>query len=180
MQVSSSPTPEVEMLLLLIAVPVVTLAAFTHKLLQAYAPSNVLIRCVRTSRPTIGAAAALCVLALGCVAAVHAISLAIATGAPGWLNLVVLVLAWDAIKFFGMVALLSLRLLRISGRPRDGRGSGTSTRYRRRADSPLDLRIAPVPAAPFDRWSALLSASHGQALVWNGLRVDRGRYECAP
>lgn len=178
------------MLLLLIAVPVVILAAFTQRLLQAYAPSNVLIRCVRTSRPTVGAAAALCVLALGCVAAVHAISLAIATGAPGWLNLVVLVLAWDAIKFFGMVALLSLRLLRILGRPLDGRGSGsgTSTRYRRRADSPLDLRIAPVPAAPFhrwsalrsNRWSALLSASHGQDLVWSGLRVDRGRYECAP
>ncbi|SEE59927.1 hypothetical protein SAMN04488561_1899 [Jiangella alba] len=118
------------MLLLLIAVPVVILATFAQRLLQACAPSNVLIRCVRTSRPTIGAAAALCALALGCVAAVHAISLAIATGAPGWLNLVVLVLAWDAIKFFGMVAVLSLRLLRILGRPLDGRGSGTSRRYR--------------------------------------------------
>jgi hypothetical protein len=45
------------------------------------------------------------------VAAVHAISLAIAAGAPGWLNLVVLLLAWDAIKFAVVACLTSLHRL---------------------------------------------------------------------
>jgi hypothetical protein len=97
------------MLLLLIAAPVVMLAALTHSMLQAYAPSNVLIRHVRATRPTLRMAVALGALAFGCALAVHTVDRAIEAGAPGWLNLVGLVLAWDAIKFAVMACLSSVR-----------------------------------------------------------------------
>jgi hypothetical protein len=97
------------MLLLLIAVPVIVLGAFAHSLLQAYAPANVLVRRVRASRPTFRTAVALGALAFGCASAVQTIHLAIEAGAPGWLNLVAFVLAWDAIKFAVMACLISVR-----------------------------------------------------------------------
>jgi hypothetical protein len=97
------------MLLLLIAVPVIVLGAFAHSLLQAYAPANVLVRRVRASRPTLRMAVALGALAFGYASAVQTIHLAIEAGAPDWLNLVVLVLAWDAIKFAVMACLTSVQ-----------------------------------------------------------------------
>jgi hypothetical protein len=107
---------------LLIAVPVIFLAALAHSILHVYAPSNILIRHVRaSSRPTLRMAIRLGVLAFGCALAVHGVNGAIQAGAPAWLNLVVLVLAWDAIKFAVMACLTSLhRLSRASpphGRP---------------------------------------------------------------
>lgn len=99
------------MLLLLIAVPAVILAALAHSILQTCAPSNILIRHVRASRPTLRMAIGLGVLAFGCALAVHGVGRAIGGGAPAWLNLVVLVLAWDAIKFTVMACLTSLNRL---------------------------------------------------------------------
>jgi hypothetical protein len=90
-------------------VPVIVLVAFMHRLLQTYAPANVLVRRVRASRPTLRMTVMLGALTFGCALAVRTIHLAIEAGAPGWLNLVVLVLAWDAIKFAVMTCLVSLR-----------------------------------------------------------------------
>lgn len=42
----------------------------------------------------------------GLALAMHAVATAVSGGAPGWLNLVVLVLAWDAIKF-GWLAIVT-------------------------------------------------------------------------
>lgn len=50
------------------------------------------------SRPTLRTCAMLVVLAAGLLAAMKVAADAVAAGAPGWLNLFVLVLAWDAIK----------------------------------------------------------------------------------
>lgn len=97
------------MLLLLIAVPVIVLVAFAHIVLQAYAPSNVLLGRVRQSRPTLCTALSLGALAFACALAVQAIRFVIESGAPRWLNLVVLVLAWDAIKFAVMACLTLVR-----------------------------------------------------------------------
>lgn len=119
------------MLLLLIALPVIILVTLSHGLLQAYAPSNVLIHHVRSTRPTIRTAVALGALAFACALSVHALHLAIEAGAPGLLNLLVLLLAWDAIKFAVMACLTSLhRLSEGFAFPRVGRpirGSRHST-----------------------------------------------------
>lgn len=87
------------MLLQLIAVPAVVLVTVGHALLHAYAPSNVLIRRVRGSRPTLRMAVVVGALAVGCAFLVLTLHLAVEAGASGWLNVVVLLLAWDAIKF---------------------------------------------------------------------------------
>jgi hypothetical protein len=85
-------------MLLLLAMPVMATVALAHRLLLAFAPSNVLIRRVRASRPTFRSAAVQAVAAVVLVRTAHTLSLAIRTGAPDWLNLLVLVLLWDAVK----------------------------------------------------------------------------------
>jgi hypothetical protein len=99
------------MLHLLIVVPVIVLVVCAHSLVQTYAPTNVLVRRVRSSRPTFRMSVALGALAFGCASAVLTSHLAIEAGAPGWLNLVVLVLAWDAIKFAVMACVTSVSRL---------------------------------------------------------------------
>jgi hypothetical protein len=96
-------------LIQLVTAPVVISVAVLYRLLQAYAPSNFLLRRVRTSRPTVGMAVALVALAFACAVSVQTIRLAMAAGAPEWLNLFVLVLAWDAIKFAVTACLTSMR-----------------------------------------------------------------------
>ncbi|MGL5824509.1 MAG: hypothetical protein ACRCYU_06700 [Nocardioides sp.] len=75
--------------------------------LLLYAPSNLLLARARSARPTLRLAAGLGLLALVLVAVGHRVALAIEDGAPGWLNLAVLVLLWDAVKVL-LVALCVL------------------------------------------------------------------------
>lgn len=110
-------------MLLLIAVPVIILVVFAHSLLQAYAPSNVLIRRLRASRPTLSRAGAVAVIALLCVSVMHGLALAIEAGAPSWLNLLVLVLAWDVIRFGWLAANLLLGAVRAALRRSAGRAA---------------------------------------------------------
>lgn len=96
-------------MIMLLALPVIAAVVLAHRYVVLYAPSNVLIRRVRSSRPapsTVGAAVAV-VVAL--ILAVKVSSDAVAAGAPGWLNFVVLVLAWDAIKWGVLAVGLVLR-----------------------------------------------------------------------
>ncbi|GAB4005257.1 hypothetical protein [Nocardioides ultimimeridianus] len=85
-------------MILLLALPVIAMVTLTHRYLLLYAPSNVLIRRVRASRPTLSRVTAMLAVATVLIIAVKALSDAVVAGAPGWLNLLVLVLAWDAIK----------------------------------------------------------------------------------
>lgn len=85
-------------MLLFLFIPVLYASALVHHCFQAYAPSNVLIRCVRTARPRWRTVGALLALSLGLVAMAHGLAALVAAGAWGGLNLVVLVLLWDAIK----------------------------------------------------------------------------------
>ena len=85
-------------MILLLTIPVIAVVALAHRCLLLYAPSNVLIRRVRVSRPKLSTAAAVLALAAGLVVAMKVVLDAVAAGAPGWLNVIVLVLAWDAIK----------------------------------------------------------------------------------
>lgn len=92
-------------MIMLLALAVIAAVAFVHGYLLVYAPSNILIRRARASRPTLSTVAAMLSVAGGLIVAMKVISDAVALGAPGWLNLVVLVLAWDAIKI-GLLAIL--------------------------------------------------------------------------
>lgn len=94
-------------MILLLALPVMAAVALAHRCILLNAPSNVLIRRTRASQPRPRTAAAVLALAAGLLVAMKVVADAVVAGAPGWLNLVVLVLAWDAIK----LALLGLRTL---------------------------------------------------------------------
>jgi hypothetical protein len=85
-------------MLILFALPVLVAVAAMHRSLQLYAPSNVLARRVRAGKPRWLTAGMLIWLAGLLAVSTHVVDEAIAHGAPGWLNLMVLVLAWDAIK----------------------------------------------------------------------------------
>lgn len=85
-------------MLILLALPVIAAVSAMHRYLQAYAPSNLLVRRARALPPRWRTALAVAAVAGVLLTAMHALAAAAASGAPGWLNLVVLVLAWDAIK----------------------------------------------------------------------------------
>jgi hypothetical protein len=95
----------------LLALPVFATVAFVHRCLQLYAPSNLLVRYVRIAAPRFRTAVGLFALAAALLVAMHVAAEAVAAGAPGWLNLVVLVLAWDAIKIGVLSLLVCGRLL---------------------------------------------------------------------
>lgn len=90
---------------MLLALPVIAAVVLAHRYLVLYAPSNVLIRRVRAAAPAVSTAAAMLAVASSLIVALKVVSDALAAGAPGWLNLVVFVLAWDAIKI-GLLAIL--------------------------------------------------------------------------
>ena len=78
--------------------PILTLAAAIHRCLRLYAPSNVLVARLRAAPQRWRTAGALITLALFFLGSAHGVNVAIAAGAPAWLNLAALILAWDAIK----------------------------------------------------------------------------------
>ena len=85
-------------MLILLALPVIFAVAAMHRYLQFYAPSNMLVRRVRAQEPRWRTCSAMAGVAGVLLLAMHAVGTAVSSGAAGWLNLVVLVLAWDAIK----------------------------------------------------------------------------------
>lgn len=104
-------------MLILLALPVMAVVVASHHYLQRCAPSNLLARRVRAEPPTLRMFVALLALAAVLLCAMRALSSAVASGAPGWLYLIVLVLAWDSIKMALLAALTGLRTLaRAAGR----------------------------------------------------------------
>lgn len=86
-------------MLFLIALPALVLVAAGHRWLHAYAPTNLVISRARLAPPRWRLVLLLGAIAIILLLAMRVVEVWIAAGAPGWLNLVVLVLAWDAIKF---------------------------------------------------------------------------------
>ena len=86
-------------MLFLLALPVLVLVAASHRWLRAYAPTNLVISRARLAPPKLRTALLLGAAAIILMLAMRAVELLLAAGAPGRLNLVILVLAWDAIKF---------------------------------------------------------------------------------
>lgn len=98
-------------MVLLLAVPVFGAVALMHRYLQLYAPSNLLVRRVRLAVPRVRTAAVLLALGAILLVAMHVAAKAVAAGAPGWLNVLVLVLAWDAVKVGWLALGVTARLL---------------------------------------------------------------------
>lgn len=96
-------------MLIILALPVIVSVAAVHRYIALYAPTNLLVRHVRAREPrwpTVGwvAATAICLLLV-----TDALAVAVARGAPAWLNLVLLVVAWDAIKLCVLAVLTMAR-----------------------------------------------------------------------
>lgn len=89
-------------MLFLLALPIFLAVAGAHRYLTLYAPSNILIRHVRMSPPRWRTVGALAVLTSALLLVMRAVEVAITAGGPGWLNIVALLLAWDAIKVAAM------------------------------------------------------------------------------
>lgn len=116
------------LMIFLLALPVFAAVALAYRFLQLYAPTNRLVRRVLMGAPRLRTAVGLLAAAAVLLIAMHVVAEAVAAGAPGWLNLVVLVLALDAIKL-GFLSLLTAAraMLRAAVRlPRNARRAPTS------------------------------------------------------
>ncbi|HXH78413.1 hypothetical protein [Nocardioides sp.] len=101
---------------LLLMVPVFFLVSAAHGYLQLYAPSNRLITWIRSSPPRWRYVPLLTALAAATLTTMHMLDEAVAAGAPGWLSLVAMVLAWDTIKFALLAVHTTVRkVLRLFG-----------------------------------------------------------------
>jgi hypothetical protein len=98
-------------MLFLLALPVISCVALFWRYLQIYAPSNILVRRVRSAPPHWRTVLVLLALWAALAVAMHVVTQTIERGAPGWLNLVVLVFAWDAIKVGWLAATVLLSCL---------------------------------------------------------------------
>ena len=98
-------------MLILFAIPVIVAVALVHRLVQVVAPSNLLVRRVRSAQPRWRTGAVLLGLATVLLLTMHVVADAVSAGAPGWLNMVVLVLAWDALKVAWLAVSVIIRAI---------------------------------------------------------------------
>ena len=182
-------------MLFLLVVPVLVLVTSAHRYLQRYAPSNVMIARARTARPRWRSAVLLAVLAATTLAAMHLVAEAVAAGAPGWLNLVVLFLAWDSIKFGLTAARVVLdctigncRRLPRQSRPHGGLdrsrralGGGRSRRPRALLSTAARLPQRPSTAVRVERDQVRVHRGHRATLDAQGPRQQSqiGQPRCA-
>lgn len=96
-------------MLISVALPVIAAVVAVHRYLQVYAPTNILVRRVRAREPRLRTVAALFVLSAVLLVAMHATDEAVASGDSSLLNLLVLVLAWDATKIATLAIMQTAR-----------------------------------------------------------------------
>ena len=91
-----------------------TLSVHTRAFLRRYMPTNILLGAIRTRRGLKWGVPAM-TLALPYLLAASTFTTLIADGDPGWLNLLVLLCLWNAMKFIvmGPVSLIQLARVRI-------------------------------------------------------------------
>lgn len=83
--------------------------AFVHRLVKIGAPSNMLLRRVRSAQPRSRTGVVLLGLATVLLLTTNVLADAVSAGAPGWLNLVELILLWDALKIGWLAVFVILR-----------------------------------------------------------------------
>lgn len=96
-------------MLFILALPLSSCVAQIWRYVDTYAPSNILIRKVRSTPPRWSTVLALVALATALLVAMHVLALAVERGEPGWLNVIMFVLAWDAIKFLALSLIVTAR-----------------------------------------------------------------------
>ena len=91
-----------------------TLSVHTRAFLRRYMPTNILLDAIRTRRGLKWGVPAM-LLAVPYVLAASAFTTLIADGGPGWLNFLVLLCLWNAMKFIimGPVSLILLARVRV-------------------------------------------------------------------
>lgn len=89
-------------MLVLLFVPIFYVVAWAYRYLQLFAPSNLVMARVRRSRPRWRTVVKLAILTAIILVVMHLVGEAVVAGAPGWLNVVVLILIWDALKLGGL------------------------------------------------------------------------------
>lgn len=77
---------------------ILTVSSFMYAVLQRYAPTNIVLARIRRRRGLKWGVPAM-LLAAPYIVLVYWCSAAIGDGAPGWLNLVILLCLWNALKF---------------------------------------------------------------------------------
>lgn len=103
------------------------LAATIHYLLWVFAPTNILVRRLRTRKGLKWAIPAAVVLVPTYLFAAAIATSMLDDGGPGWLNLVVLICIWNAIKFTGLGLFSPLLLIREILRRRRNRKQAART-----------------------------------------------------
>lgn len=103
--------------------PLLAITSFIYSLLQRYAPSNIVLRWIRSRRGLKWGVPAM-LLALPYLGFAFWCSSVAAGGGPGWLNLLVLLSLWNAMKFimFGPISLIIL--CRVRAKQPDERRDG--------------------------------------------------------
>ncbi|CAI9419251.1 hypothetical protein [Nocardioides sp. T2.26MG-1] len=124
-------------MLILLALPVLFAVSAIHRYLAVFAPTNLLVRGVRSHEPRWRTVAMLAAIAVGLLLAMHLVAIAVVNGAPGWLNLAVLVLAWDALKVGVLSFLQALRWAHARRRAELATGSSRLKQARRMHGSPV-------------------------------------------
>jgi hypothetical protein len=90
---------------------------------QRTMPTNILIRATRTRRGLKWGVPAM-LLAVAYIVIAAALAQWVAGGAPGWINVLVLVCLWNALKFFVHGPITVVRLLRVRALERRLRRDG--------------------------------------------------------
>jgi hypothetical protein len=129
------------------------ISARIYRLFQRLAPSNIIIRRVHArdgikSGPLVGLAG-VTIYGLLLVAAASVVH----HGGPGWINLIMLVAFWDAIKFAWLIPISLVRLLRIPIGP-------FWRRFRRRAGARLNRYTAIAYGVFGCRWRSCCGQPH--------------------
>jgi hypothetical protein len=106
--------------------------------LRVYAPTNIALDYFRSGRGLDWAIPAALLLAPTYWSAGYATTTAIATGGPGWLNLLAALCAWNGIKFAALGLWTPLQLLRAA--------------VGRRAAGRLRSQAGTRPASRVERW----------------------------
>ena len=103
--------------------PVLAITSFIYSLLQRYAPSNIVLRWVRSRRGLKWGVPAMLLTLPYLGLALWCSSLA-AGGGPAWLNLLVLLSLWNAMKFIAFGPISLIILYRVRAKELDERRDG--------------------------------------------------------
>ena len=114
---------------------ILTASMYVQGFLRAWMPSNIVLDLIRTRRGLKWGVPGM-LLAAPYLAIAYWCTTVIAAGAPGWLNLVVLVCIWSALKFLVMGPISLILLARVRLRERGERRRASRAAGYASADSP--------------------------------------------